>query len=163
MSDALGPSRGQSPGQDEFPGRDQFGGRDQFPVPDLDHPDFAPFWQGCREERLLVRRCGRGHLSWPPRPACPHCQDLKRDWHEVAGTGWLYSWTVVHRTPLPAFRALTPYVVGVVELTAQPGLRFLGRCRCDPQRLAIGMPLRVTFERVTDEFTLPVWQDDETP
>jgi uncharacterized protein len=136
---------------------------DSYPVPDLAHPDFAPFWQGCQEERLLVRRCGRGHLSWPPRPACPFCQDPGREWQEVDGAGWLYSWTVVHRTPLPAFRPLIPYVVGVVELTAHRGLRLLGRCRCDPARLAIGTPLRLTFEHVTAEFSLPVWQDEPAP
>jgi uncharacterized OB-fold protein len=136
---------------------------DQFPVPDLDHPDFAPFWRGCQQERLLVPRCGRGHLSWPPRPACPRCQDRSRDWTEVAGVGWLYSWTVVHRTPLAAFRPLIPYVTGVVELTAQPGLRFLGRCRCDPARLTIGTPLRVIFEHVTAELSLPIWRDDTAP
>jgi len=134
-----------------------------FPVPDLADPDFAPFWQGCRQERLLVRRCGRGHLSWPPRPACPRCQDLSQDWQQVDGAGWLYSWTVVHRTPLPAFQPLTPYVVGVVELTAHPGLRFLGRCQCDPRQLRIGTPLRVTFEHVTAEFSLPLWQYDNEP
>jgi uncharacterized protein len=131
-----------------------------YPVPDLRAPDFAPFWQGCREERLLLQRCGRGHLSWPPRPACPRCQDTTRDWQEVAGVGWLYSWTVVHRTPLPAFRPLIPYVVGIVELTAHPGVRLLGRCLDSPGQLRIGLPLRVTFEKVTPDFTLPVWQRD---
>ena len=140
------------------------------PVPDLEAPAFAPFWQGCREERLLIQRCGRGHLSWPPRPACPRCQDTTRDWQEVAGVGWLYSWTVVHRTPLPAFRPLTPYVVGIVELTAHPGVRLLGRFldspgldspgQDSPGQPRIGLPLRVKFEKVTPEFTLPVWQRD---
>lgn len=133
-----------------------------IPAPDLDDPDFAPFWAGCRDERLLLPRCGRGHLHWPPRPACPHCQDTARDWQEVAPAGWLYSWTVVHRTPLPAFQALTPYVVGVVELAAHPGLRLLGRCRCDPGQLRIGLPLRAEFEHVTEQFSLPLWRGGDS-
>lgn len=133
----------------------------QFPVPDLADPDFAPFWAACREERLVVRCCGRGHLSWPPRPACPRCQDTTLRWQTVDGAGWLYSWTVVHRTPLPAFRPLTPYVVGVIELTGQPGLRLLGRCLDDPGRLRIGLPMQVTFEHLTAEFSLPLWRSNE--
>jgi uncharacterized OB-fold protein len=133
-----------------------------IPAPDLDDPDFAPFWAGCRDERLLLPRCGRGHLHWPPRPACPRCQDTARDWQEVAPAGWLYSWTVVHRTPLPAFQALTPYVVGVVELAAHPGLRLLGRCRCDPGQLRIGLPLRAEFEHVTEQFSLPLWRGGDS-
>jgi uncharacterized OB-fold protein len=133
----------------------------QFPFPDLADPDVAPFWAACREERLIVRRCGRGHLSWPPRPACPRCQDTTPGWQDVVGTGWLYSWTIVHRTPLPAFRPLTPYVVGVVELTGHPGLRLLGRCLADPGLLRIGLPVRVTFEHLTDELSLPLWRGNE--
>jgi uncharacterized OB-fold protein len=133
-----------------------------IPAPDLDDPDFAPFWAGCRDERLMLPRCGQGHLHWPPRPACPRCQDTARDWQEVAPAGWLYSWTVVHRTPLPAFQALTPYVVGVVELVAHPGLRLLGRCRCDPGQLRIGLPLRAEFEHVTEQFSLPLWRGGDS-
>jgi len=133
-----------------------------IPAPDLDDPDFAPFWAGCREERLLVQRCGRGHLHWPPRPACPQCRDTARGWQEVDGTGWLYSWTVVHRTPLPAFQARIPYVVGVVELGTHPGVRLLGRCLADPGQLRIGLPMRAVFEHVTEQFSLPLWCGDET-
>jgi acetyl-CoA acetyltransferase/uncharacterized OB-fold protein len=133
-----------------------------FPAPDLDDPDFAPFWAGCRDERLLLPRCGQGHRYWPPRPACPRCQDTARDWQEVAPAGWLYSWTVVHRTPLPAFQALTPYVVGVVELVAHPGLRLLGRCQCDPGLLRVGLPLHAEFEHVTEQFSLPLWRGQDS-
>ena len=133
-----------------------------IPAPDLDDPDFAPFWAGCRDERLLLPRCGQGHRYWPPRPACPHCQDTARDWQEVAPAGWLYSWTVVHRTPLPAFQSLTPYVVGVVELAAHPGLRLLGRCQCDPGQLRVGLPLRAEFEHVTAQFSLPLWRGQDS-
>jgi uncharacterized OB-fold protein len=132
-----------------------------YRIPDPNAPDFAPFWQGCREGRLLVQRCANGHLSWPPRPACPRCQDLTRDWVEVAGFGWLYSWTVVHRTPMKEFARRTPYAVAIVELCANPVLRMLGRCLGDPAKLRLGMPLRVWFEPVTDQFSLPVWQPAE--
>jgi uncharacterized OB-fold protein len=80
----------------------------------------------------------------------------------VAPAGWLYSWTVVHRTPLAAFQALIPYVVGVVELGAHPGLRLLGRCRCDPGQLRIGLPLRAEFEYVTEQFSLPLWRGGDS-
>jgi uncharacterized OB-fold protein len=133
-----------------------------IPVPDLQAPDFAPFWRACQQRRLVVQCCSRGHLSWPPRPACPRCHDLTRNWQEVEGAGRLYSWTVVHRTAVPGFQALTPYVVAIVELAGHPEVRLVGRCLSQPEKLHIGMAMRVVFEQVTAEFTLPVWRPEET-
>lgn len=129
-------------------------------IPEVDAPDFAGFWIGCREGRIRILRCGRSHLFWPPRPVCPRCQDTHLQWHEVEGTGWLFSWTVVHRTALPEFHPLVPYVVGVIELTDHPGVRLLGRCLTPPSALKIGIPMHVVFERVTDSYTRALWEVD---
>jgi uncharacterized OB-fold protein len=126
--------------------------------PQLDAPDFAPFWDGCREHRLLVQRCGNGHLAWPPRPACPVCSDLTRIWQEVEGRGRLYSWTVVHRTSVTALADLLPFAVGIVSLNSHPSIRFVGRCLSDGSDLSLGAEMGVVFERVDERLTLPIWR-----
>ena len=130
------------------------------PLPDVEAPEFAPFWGACRERRLVVQRCETcGRRNWPPRPACPACGSQDLGWVGVEPTGSLYSWTVVHRSPLPGFAAIAPYVVAVVALADAPGLRMLGRLDGVPEGagLRVGMALRVRFERVTEDVTLPLW------
>lgn len=127
-------------------------------LPDVAHPDFAPFWSGCREARLLVPSCALGHLTWPPRPICQTCFEWNLSWTEVSGSGSLYSWTVVHRTRLAGYTGRTPYVVGMVSLNSAPSIRMLGRCDVAIDDLTVGLPLAVAFERVDAEVSLPYWR-----
>ena len=40
-----------------------------YPLPDPDHPVVKPFWDGCRERKLLVQRDrATGKFHWPPTP-----------------------------------------------------------------------------------------------
>jgi len=55
-----------------------------------------------------------------------------------------------------------PYVIGLVELIEQDGLRLTTNIvNCPPERLAIGMPLRVTFEILNDDVALPLFEPEE--
>lgn len=132
-------------------------------VPDVTHPDFARFWQGCAEGRLVVPRCGSGHLVWPPRPACPRCFKLVRDWTEVGGSGRLYSWTVVHRTHLPWYSGRTPYVVGIVALDLEQTVRMVGRCELAPEDAREGIELTVGFEETERQVRVPYWREIAEP
>jgi uncharacterized OB-fold protein len=126
--------------------------------PDTGHPDFSPFWEGCKEQRLLIPSCRNGHLNWPPRPVCQTCYEWNEKWVEVAGRGSLYSWTVVHKTRLQSHATETPYVVGVVELQRSPLVRMLGRCELDPATAEVGLDLAVDFHPVSPDLTLPFWR-----
>jgi uncharacterized protein len=127
-------------------------------VPDVTHPDFAAFWRGCAEHRLVMPRCRNDHVIWPPRPACARCGELVGEWSEVHGSGRLYSWTVVHRTNLPWYSERTPYVVGVVTLDHLQRVRMVGRCAVDPADLVEGLELVVDYEVVAGELTVPLWR-----
>ncbi len=114
------------------------------PVPD----EFsAPYWQGANDGELVLPRCVNGHLSYPPGPSCPHCGADDLTPTPVPGEGTLYSFTVVRQSADPAFADDLPYVVALVELDAQPGLRLLTNVvECDPDDLTIGAPVEVCFE-----------------
>src|SRR6188472_1515456 len=91
-----------------------------LPVPDA---LTAPYWKAVQEGRLDLPRCidcSRFHFY--PRATCPHCGSAKLEWQTVAGKGTVYSYTVVHRPPSPAFAAEVPYVVAVIELEEGPHL-----------------------------------------
>ena len=53
-----------------------------------------------------------------------------------------------------------PYVIAIVELPEQEGLRFTTNVvNCVPEDVMIGMPVRVLFEQY-DEIYVPVFEPD---
>ena len=63
----------------------------------------------------------------------------------------------MHRALNPAFEDDLPYVVTVIEL--EEGPRMVSRVTgCAPERLAIDLPVEVAFERVSDQFVLPIFR-----
>ncbi|HEV7801491.1 MAG TPA: OB-fold domain-containing protein, partial [Burkholderiales bacterium] len=91
-----------------------------IPVPDA---ATAPYWSAANEGRLVLPRCtacSRWHFY--PRALCPYCSSDKLEWQSASGRGEVYSYTVVHRAPSPAFAAEVPYVVAIVELEEGPHL-----------------------------------------
>ncbi|MEK9724037.1 MAG: Zn-ribbon domain-containing OB-fold protein [Rhodospirillaceae bacterium] len=79
------------------------------------------YWQAAAEGRLVLQQCAHcGHLDFMPRHVCPQCWSENRTWVDAAGTGTVHSFSVVHRAPLPAFRADVPYVVALIELAEGP-------------------------------------------
>jgi uncharacterized OB-fold protein len=131
---------------------------DAWPAPDLADPELAPFWAGTARGRLLVQRCAScGTLRWPPRAGCAACAGSRLGWAEVSGAGSVYSWTEVHRSPLPYFRLHVPYAVALVELREDPRLRMLGLLDPGSGPVSIGMPVRVRFRGVAPGAHLPTW------
>lgn len=123
------------------------------PAPDADS---APYWQGCREHRLLIQKCGAcGAVRFPPASLCPDCGSAAYDWIAASGQGRVYSWIVVtHPVPKDIYAGEVPYVVALVELAE--GVRMpTNIVGCDPHDLTAGMPVEVVFDDVDDTLTLP--------
>lgn len=116
---------------------------------DLPEPDAftQPYWDAAAEGLLLLRRCrGCGRAHHYPREFCPYCWSEDVAWERASGRATLYTWSVVHRNDLPPFGGRVPYVAAVVDLAEGP--RMMTRIvECEESALAIGMELRVTFER----------------
>ncbi|CAB4725324.1 MAG: hypothetical protein F2754_14585 [Actinobacteria bacterium] len=92
-------------------------------VPPIADQFTEPWWQACRERRLLVRACATcGRTHFPPRPACPHCWSDQVSWHQVTGLGSLYTYSVVRENDLAPFGASLPYVPAIVALDEGPRL-----------------------------------------
>lgn len=126
-------------------------------LPDIEHPDFAPFWEGCAAGELRIPECENGHRFWPPRPVCPACLAALAGWPAVAPEGALFTWTVVHRTRLAGFEERTPYVIALVTLRDLPSVRLLARCEVGSDGLEPGLELTLRFLPVSGELVLPQW------
>jgi hypothetical protein len=87
---------------------------------------------------------------------CPACGSAATgDYVVAAGTGAVYSYVVHHHPPIPGKEL--PLVIALVQLPE--GVRMVGELRgIDPDEVRIGLPVRVDFDRVDDDLTLPVWR-----
>ncbi len=114
------------------------------------------YWEGARAGRLMIQRCAAcGRYQHPPSPACTRCLADDMLPTEVSGRGTLYTFIIAHQAFDAAFLDELPYVVALVELEEQPGLRLLTNILEAPHEdLKIGMPLEVTFEK-RGEWSLP--------
>lgn len=121
-----------------------------LPVPsDLSRP----YWEGTRTGELRFQRCTVcGAIPPLPTPLCFRCRTATLRWEASAGTGRLYSWTVVWRPQHPAFSV--PYAPAIVEL--DEGHRMVSAVvGCEPEQLTEGMALAVEFHAASEEITLP--------
>jgi acetyl-CoA acetyltransferase/uncharacterized OB-fold protein len=113
------------------------------------------FWQGCRDEALRFPRCDDcAHIVHPPAPVCSRCGSRALSPVEVDGSANVYSLTINHqptRGDLPV-----PFALAIVELIDAPGVRLTLRVVSPPDEIAIGDSVQVEFERVDDDFTVPV-------
>jgi uncharacterized OB-fold protein len=75
-----------------------------------------PYWAGLRRGELLYQRCADCGPIWFPRFACPRCLRTDISWHQAAGTGRLFSYSIVHHAADPYWKARVPYGVGVAAV-----------------------------------------------
>jgi uncharacterized OB-fold protein len=123
-------------------------------------PLTRPWWDACREGRLLLPLCNAcGKHFFRPEVACTHCISLDWQWVEASGRGTLYSYSVIHRAPLPGFK--TPLVFAIVELAEGPTM-FSNVIECAPEQVRIGMSLQVVFEPLNAEVSLPKFRPLES-
>jgi uncharacterized OB-fold protein len=130
-------------------------GQSQIPHPVVDG-DSRPYWEGVARGELLIQRCDAcGRAVFYPRSVCPHCSAGQLVWERASGHGTVYSCTVVHQAYGP-FASQAPYVVALVDL--DEGVRMLTRLKGGSDVVQIGVRVRVVFERVDDEQTLPYFE-----
>lgn len=106
-----------------------------------EHRDLDGYWAGLSAGELRAPKCRACLLfNWPPRAACPHCGAVTPAWERLPAIGRVYTWTVVHHTTLEAFKAMTPYVVALIDIP-EAGIRLIGHVREAPAAINFGTPL----------------------
>lgn len=120
-------------------------------------PDTTPFWRGGASGQLLIHHCAScAQYFHPPAPICPRCLGFDVAPRAVSGRGTVMSYTVNHQPWRPDLAE--PYVVAIVELLDQAGLRFLTNIVGSvAHEVAIGMPVQVRFEQHEDVW-LPLFE-----
>jgi len=110
------------------------------PAPDADS---AGFWAATAAGELRLCRCAdcrRWHQ--PPLGRCPACGGAT-GFELVSGCGRIKSFIVVRHPAVPGYLEDLPYVVAIVDLDEQEGLRLPGRLLdADPARVDVGRAVR---------------------
>jgi uncharacterized OB-fold protein len=126
-----------------------------WPIPQITD-DNGAFWTGGRDGELLIVRCGAcGFWVHPPSPRCPKCLSDAVAPSAVSGRGTVYSYTINRQAWVPGLEV--PFVLAIVELDEQPGLRLMTNLvDCLPEEAEIGMPVEVAFVERGEAF-VPVF------
>lgn len=124
------------------------------PIPAIT-PEMRPFFEAAKRHALVVQRCTAcGTHRFPAREICSKCLSRAAQWVQVSGAGQVFSYNVMHQVYHPGFAGEVPYAVVVVKLAegAKLNSNLVG---VPPHAIRIGMPVKVVFEDITDEVTLP--------
>ena len=109
-----------------------------------------PFWDAAREGRFLIGRCGDcGQAYWYPRKICPHCLSQNTALEESAGTGVVYTYSVMRRSPTG------PSAIGYVTLDEGPAV-LTNFVDVTPEALKIGLRVKVKFQPTEGGAPVPV-------
>jgi uncharacterized OB-fold protein len=127
------------------------------PIPNLNDPDFGPFWSNAKLHILSAQKCvSCGTLRFPALPICPECLELGFDWVPVSTRGTIWSYAIYHRSFHPGFKDELPYAVGIIENS--DGVRYTGRIRGPREQISVGAEVATLFVDETEDFTLPQWE-----
>ena len=132
--------------------------RKPLPVP---APDSEKFWHMASRHELWIQKCLDCNKAYfYPRMVCPDCLSKNVEWFEASGKGTLHTYMINHRAA-PGFEDEVPYAIAIVQLTEGPRMmtNIVG-VENTPENLVLDMPLRVVFDDVTENISIPKWEPD---
>ena len=127
------------------------------PAPDVDSEGF---WDATADGKLALCRCTECRV-WlqPPLERCRLCAGATA-FEEVAGTGTIYSFIVQRQPSVVGYLDALPYVVALVDLDEQDGLRLPSRIvGIEPEDVRVGMRVAVELEDLPGgDYKIPVFR-----
>ncbi len=115
------------------------------------NPETKEFWDATKQGKLLVARCPEtGKHVWWPRRVSPFTGKSNMEYVESKGTGEVYTFSVMRRSPQPYCIAYVRLDEGVTMMT--------NIVNVDYDAVKIGMKVKVTFQDLNDEAALPMFE-----
>lgn len=116
----------------------------------LPFPETTAYWEAAAQGKLLLKHCAAcGVYHFYPRALCPFCFSDQTEWREAAGSGTIYSFSVMRR-------AATPYAIAYVTLAEGPTM-MTNIVDCDLDAIRIGQPVRVVFKPAENGQRVPMF------
>lgn len=122
-----------------------------YPLPTQ---ETEPFWNGLRNEQVLLQRCDDcGKWIFYPRSNCSSCLSTELTWHQVSGEGTLHTFTVTHQATAPHFVDEVPQLIAMIDLNE--GVRLTSTLVADEiDSLKVGAKVVPVFDHINDDVTL---------
>ncbi len=122
-----------------------------------------PFWDGLREQRLLLQRCRACHrFQWGPEWICHRCQSFDFAFIVVPPEGRIYSYQRVWHPVHAALKTQGPYLIALIEIPHADNVRLVGNLLGDPAQVVnIGAEVEGVFEQHPEaepQFALLQWR-----
>lgn len=115
-----------------------------------------PFWDSCKAGAMQIQKCGHcGTYAFYPVYVCPECASRALDWTPVSGKGTIYTYTVAAKSVFEDVPG--PMVVALIELE-EGAMMTSNIVNADPDSLFVGMPVRLCYEPISADITLPVFE-----
>jgi uncharacterized OB-fold protein len=114
-----------------------------------------PFWDSCKAGRMQLQRCDDcGTYLHYPVYVCPECASRKLTWTPVSGRGTVYTFSTATKS---SFETEGPLIVALIEL--EEGAMMVSNLQnAAPESVRIGMPVKLRYDKVSDEITLPMFE-----
>ena len=132
----------------------------QKPIP-VKTQDNTPYWDGADRHELILQKCNScPEYSHPPGPSCAKCGSMELSLESQGSeiNGKVYSYIISYRPFLPGFQDDLPLIIAIVELDKLPDVKLIGNIlQCPTDDVQIGMPVKMTWEKMTEERSLPQW------
>jgi len=126
------------------------------PVP-VPQQESDVYWEKAKQHELWLRQCNScGEAYFYPRDISPCCFSKDTKWVQASGNASLFTYAIVHRAPHPGYADEVPFVTAIVELEEGPKMpTSIVIDDPTPEKLQVGMALKVVFEDITDTIALP--------
>ncbi len=127
------------------------------PLPNPDETT-QPFFDGLKEHKLLLQYFpSADHYQFPYSDRCYKDWSTDWEWKESTGNGEVYTWVRMHQLYHPSWKAEIPYTLAVVQLDEGPRMNT-NLVNVPVEDIHVGMRVKIHFEDVTGEFTLPKFE-----
>lgn len=115
-----------------------------------------PFWDSCKARAMEIQKCENCQTyAFYPVYICPECASRKLVWKRVSGKGMIHTFTVAAKSVFEEVQG--PVVVALIELE-EGAMLTSNIVNADPQTIKIGMPVKLVYEQVSADVTLPVFE-----
>ncbi len=119
-------------------------------MPPVVNSETEAFFDAARQGRFMIpvcAACGKAH--WYPRAICPFCSSDKVEWRQSAGSGTIYTFSVMRRVK-------EPYVIAHVTLAEGPTM-LTNIVDCDFDTVRIGQKVAVVFRETENGPPVPMF------
>jgi uncharacterized OB-fold protein len=119
-------------------------------------PVSEPYWQGCREGKLLLQQCDAcAAFQFYPRVLCSRCGHGELHWREATGRGRVASFTVVRKPVSSDYPA--PSIIALIDLEEGPRM-MSSLINVEPEEVAVNAAVTVDFQDWSEDIAMPVFR-----